>query len=467
MKNELPADFSDGAWQGSPYGESLTYVRSSEDGCTAGASIDALGKKWHLSDIDVDSLALLLQCGFIPFPRGIYRNTHALGIGWTATRTGGKIETQFDFPYLNSASSERSIPETGKLLSELAQAIDRLKGRANVLMLSSGKDSTSLALAFAEAGIRPTCITFGQDEDDFEIVYAKSVCSHLGFPHESVLTSDLDSASFQDFGKISEPCIDKVQMAYFLCMRRIAGADVVFDGSGNDAYIGHVPPAILFERLRSSFRIPGKGLLRRIPIRKFQTARLLRTRSELHFDGSFLHHGETRALLGSGIDAVDFWKAWDSKLHDFDEFDFRAMTRGTHSDQRAVVDKARAGCETIGARLALPWCDPSVISYCFNLPEEDRFDRSRLINKTLVRKMLSERLSYDTSVNTKRFFEFGATPVLVRFEKAIDQTICESPLFDANEARKLLRHLNRFGEKGADAILRTFMAACWVTFKHA
>jgi asparagine synthase (glutamine-hydrolysing) len=131
------------------------------------------------------------------------------------------------------------------------------------VMLSGGLDSSILASAVAESGVRLTCLNlpFGDSAGD-ERIYARAVAARLGVPLREVAPeiADVDvlrSASTSSARPIGRAFLQATQAA----KQRIAavtGASAVLDGGGGDnLFCSLQSPAPVADRLRREGLGPG------------------------------------------------------------------------------------------------------------------------------------------------------------------------------------------------------------------
>ena len=180
--------------------------------------------------IDVDHAAIshLLHDGFVPPPLTVYRDVFGISVDLQARVDGKGIAFDRDFPFENHKSPLNGQPDTGFLLSRLAQATGAAcpLGRDTVLMLSSGLDSTSVAVAAKEAGRDDVlCVTYGESENDIEITVARDTCRRLGLRHEAHLFDPRDLRTRTDLiayaSTVPQPCADPALTACVSLVRRV------------------------------------------------------------------------------------------------------------------------------------------------------------------------------------------------------------------------------------------------------
>jgi len=175
-----------------------TFVWSSGDRVLVATTLEGL-----LPRIGVESggpavspigISHILNHGFAPLPHTAYEGVRRLGPGDTLRLTidHDRIDTNItsSCPWLSGLSRQDQDPSTARLRELIASALDDqlMSARGTgILMLSSGKDSVSLALALADGDhTQVPCITFKSGPDDTEHVYAAGLCKRLGLEHHTV-----------------------------------------------------------------------------------------------------------------------------------------------------------------------------------------------------------------------------------------------------------------------------------------
>jgi asparagine synthetase B (glutamine-hydrolysing) len=320
-------------------------------------------------------------------------------------------------------------------------------------MLSSGKDSSAVALALAEAGHAGfPCVTFRDDESDEESRHARDLCQRLGLRHEVVdlaMPPGRIEAVLVDFWSRSAlPCGDFAQIPYALCVAQTgAEGGAVLDGSGNDAYMGYVPA--WGERLKWRFAL-GAGALSR-----FLAGRLppdsgwnyfLRSRAASTLPGRTFRPGDTRSFYPESVDTGADWQRIGDAWSERDVIGFRNTPVEHHVDQAEITLKIHLAAEFRDRAVVLPFCDEELIGYSFNLPESNRFDRRRFTNKLLLREMLERYAAYDPDAVGKQFFPFAGDRFLLRHRAFALHEIRRCRLWDARvgpRAEAWFRRLER------------------------
>jgi asparagine synthetase B (glutamine-hydrolysing) len=321
------------------------------------------------------------------------------------------------------------------------------------LMLSSGKDSSALALGLADAGRADfPCVTFVAGSGDSEPVHASKLCGRLGLRHETVglqlAGSAVEDLLREFFAASPLPCGDFAQIPYVLCVRQAGpGISAVLDGSGNDAYMGYVPSRseILKQRLCTGHGRLARALARGLgPQSGFNY--FLRSPADATLPGRTFRAADSRAFHPGDVDTGPFWQALSDEWGQLDEFAFRNSPVERHVDQAEILLKLRLAASFAGQRPVLPFCDEDLIDYVFHLPEAARFHRRTRTNKLLLREVLARYADYDADAIGKGFFEFDGAGFLLQHRDFVLDEIGSCSLWDPRMRERVetwLRRLER------------------------
>lgn len=439
--------------------------------------LTAAGIRLHVS---ARAVSHLLHHGLVPLPWTIYEGIHVLGIGDRA-QVGvaeGRITLDLtnEYPYFLDRGAGDRKPDAARLLELLTAAATRqlAAGGSGFLMLSSGKDSSAIALALAEAGLTGfPCVTYKSDARDDEHLRARALCRRLGLQHETVEIEPSDGrveGVLREFFAASPlPCADIAQVPYALCVARAgSGSAAVVDGLGNDSYMGYLPGAR--DRLKYHLAL-GDGRLTRmlsawVPPHAAWSY-LLRSPAAAVLPGRTLRYRETRRFYGDSVETDGWWQELSREWRHLGTVGFRNSPVERHVDQAANALKVRLAAGFRGMNVALPFCDPDLIDYYSNLPEGARFDRRRSINKVLLREMLSRFASYDADVIGKHWFQFDAAAFLLRHRSFVVDEIRRCALWDGRVGPLLEAAMNGMPRRPAIAhsLLPLLMVSGW--YNHA
>lgn len=374
----------------------------------------------HDAELDPVAVSMLLLLGFVPRPLTVFRRVRSPSA--YGSRTLHRLGTYLPF---RAEPADWHAVCTKTLLDWLAGAVERTVPDGAVLLLSSGKDSSALALACAHAGRRIECVTYSGDGEDDEWAAAAALCRRLGLKHRRVRLDSLKlgPAQLAYYERVPEPNVDQAQLAYLWLADAVDGAPAVVDGMGNDFYFGHIPSReqhaaasvslarflpplerLAFSRLAIRlahgvpFRSPaaGHGLFNGVPIAWLRGS-------------AFASRHATRAVLGWLADLNTHARAQAPEAK-------RALTRGFYVDSYSFMGKTENLAAATQARAVFPWADASLQREVIRLPEAQRFDWKRRVNKLLLRQLLEEHLG---SVPAKRGFTFPAERFLLENEATL------------------------------------------------
>jgi hypothetical protein len=418
------------------------------------------------------AISHLLHDGFVPPPLTVYRDVFAISVDLRAEITGGAISFARDFPFENRKSSLDGIPDTGSLLRRLGQATKAscADSRDALLMLSSGLDSTSLAVAAKEAGRDDIlCVTYGESADDTEVIVARDTCRRLGLRHETHMFDARHPQIRPDliaYGEsVPQPCADPALAACVSLVRRFASSGtVILDGSGNDYYFWRPPNRMgLLKTWLGLGRIPGVARLRPLLPMQLRRERILASPLELLLlNGVWLRYSESRKFYPEAVDTHKYWLR-ESQVAQFAREEFQHCLKMIYMGPAAFMLKTRNAAQSVGATARFPWADDAVADYCFSLPEEARFDRRRGKSKTIIRQMLREVLSYDASVIGKHHFSFGKRKFLRHHLRFCRDEILNCTLWSRGVERTFqhLADLMERGQQAENALLSIFAVSLW------
>ena len=424
--------------------------------------------------IDVNHAAIshLLHDGFVPPPLTVYRDIFAISVDLRAEVKAGAISFVRDFPFENHKSSLDGIPDTGSLLLRLGQATKAASAESHdvLLMLSSGLDSTSLAVAAKEAGRDDIlCVTYGESADDTEVIVARDTCRRLGLRHETHIFDARHpqiSADLVAYGEtVPQPCADPALAACVSLVRRFGSSrNVILDGSGNDYYFWRPPRRLdLLKTELGLGRFPVLGWLRPLLPMHLRRERILASPLELLLlNGVWLRYNETRKFYPEAVNTHEYWLR-ESHVHQFAREEFQHCLKMIYMGPAAFMLKTRNAAQSVGAIAHFPWTDDGVADYCFRLPEDARFDRKRRKSKTIIRQLFREALSYDATVVGKHHFSFGKRNFLRHHLSFCRDEILGCTLWSRGVERTFqhLADLLDRGHQAENALLSMFIVSLW------
>jgi len=425
--------------RGDDTGAEPLYVHAGERELTLSsdpvALLDDLSGRVIRPGVSPAGVSQFLHHALVPLPETVWEDVYFLATGdrCRVSVHGNLLELDFatDYPYLLERSTGDHRSDPAVLREAIRAAVERQlpAGESGFLMLSSGKDSSGLALGLADAGRTDfPCVTFVASGSDSEPVHASKLCGRLGLRHETVglqLVGNAVEDLLREFFAASPlPCGDFAQIPYVLCVHQAGpGTTAVLDGSGNDAYMGYVPSSreILKQRLCIGHGRFARGLARAIgPDSGFNY--FLRSPADATLPGRTFRVVDTEAFHPYDVDTGPYWRLLSREWGHLDEFEFRNSPIERHVDQAEILLKLRLAAAFAGQRPVLPFCDPDLIDYVFHLPESARFDRRTRTNKLLLRETLARYADYDAAAIGKGFFDFdGARFLLDHRDFALDE----------------------------------------------
>lgn len=379
----------------------------------------------HGDAMDHVSLADLLRNGFVYPPHTIFRDVKNLVTGFDFQR-GLEIEPRFRFAYHSAAAKSRppskAISDEALLRTYhqlLTQAVQKCTAdmAAPWILQSGGKDSTSLAIAIADARPDITCLTYLGGDEENEIESATHVARRLGLRHESLVC---DPGRAYDRYLVMAPRIplltaDFAMLSYVDLVTEIGRAqgDGVIDGLGADPYFG--APLHLRDRLllllalgaylpEALFKLP---LVRRHFRLSFLLGTLQMNTFERYFPGSRFSNAEVDKLFG-----------WRVSRHSRRRMAaFKEELRVAHSTEavRRIVlvileaqgfAKGMYPANAMGLRMAYPHCDTQLSEWVFNEVPDDRLIGPGGVNKVLMRRYIAQRFPQLPYVQSKGSFRF-------------------------------------------------------------
>lgn len=304
------------------------------------------------------------------------------------------IEIRDNFKYsLDRHVTPSNLYSPADLLKVICNALEiSTKGKPNnlVLLLSTGKDSVGLALGFAELGVSVDTLSLVSDDAEAELI--GSFAKQLGHRSHIIHASDIEKRFDEKFLRnldYDRVCFDQAIM-FFEIMLDLAqiGKDVtLIDGMGNDISFGHIPS---LNQIRS-FKLGSA--LKSINIQNYW-ARDFKQAMGVSTALRYFLNSETRNALESRFPSL--LGKYDPKITSIQSlFSERAFVRGIFLDEYQYAEKTRILGKKLNVEVVFPWSDESLSNFVFNLPENQKFNSKKLINKLLLRELLFDKLNYD------------------------------------------------------------------------
>jgi hypothetical protein len=428
------------------------YLYQSKDlvvaGTDSGSVLDRLAELGRTPSISPFGISQLLHHGLVPPPHTEWEEIWFIGIGaratLMATSQGMDLSIERTYPFLADNSRETSEPSTAALLELLTAATDRQvrnAGSQGLLMMSSGKDSVSIAVALAEGGhAEIPCITYRPHPADKENEIASDVCRTLGLKHQTidlpVDPSVVEEILVRFFEGSPRPCGDNAQIPYALAIAESGlTSGAVLDGSGSDLYMGYVPGPDSRKKHRYRIRNEAiaRGVERVIPIDS-SVNYLTRSRVATTLPGRAFRLPDTRRFYPEVVDTRPWWLTLSEATSEMDDHDVANAVVQIFEDQAGVHLKAHMAAQAFGMEASLPYCDPDLVDYAFDLPLSDRYDPDTGVTKILVRRMLLDTIGYDAEAVGKHYFGFAGAQFLLDHRSFVLSEIAQCTLWSSDVA---------------------------------
>jgi len=389
------------------------------------------------SSIDMVSVADLLRNAFVYPPHSIFEKVKLVTYGFCHDddmRDSPKFQFKFlsNGPAVCSAGEEkRWVKRYHELLcAAVTESCESIT--APWLLQSGGKDSTSIAIAIAEARPDTTCITYLGGHEENEVGSATRVAKQLGLKHETLVCEP--GRAYDRYLDIVDrlPLLtaDFALLSYVDLATEVihSGGGGVIDGLGSDVYFGTLAGSRdrLLQSLAYDLRLPDA--ISRLPIVSssfkfnFALATLQMNPIERVFPGSrFIDH-EVDELLGDAFAE----KSRRRMLPFLDE-----IARARNLDERravtvAITEPAEAFAKglyttaALGLKVAYPYCNPRLRAWVQNEVPGNLLAENRA-SKMLVRKHIYAHFGELPYVTRKGSFRFDLSRLAaVRFDQVYD-----------------------------------------------
>lgn len=382
-------------------------------------------------NIDLVSVADILRNAFVYPPHSIFEDIKLVTFGFSPGHDMVR-EPEFRFRFRDAGKRPQKVGEqdwVGTYHRLLCNAVadSTADSRSPWQLQSGGKDSTTLAIAVAEARPDTTCLTYLGGTEEDEIASARHVARTLGLRHETLLC---DPARAYDryldlVDRMPLLTADFALLSYVDLATEVArsGGDGVIDGLGADSYFG--TPMSRQQRMLASLarglRLPGKVAELPLVDRSFELCFVLGTLQmnavERNFPGSRFTDAEVDALFGRSI-------AGDSRqrLATFE----REIASATSRDEWRDISTSIAGsagafakglytASALSLQVAYPFCDMALREWVYHqVPAEQMIDPVTRANKVLVRRHIATRFADLPYVQKKGSFRFDVRGLAAR-----------------------------------------------------
>lgn len=374
--------------------------------------------------IDPVSVADLLRNAFVYPPHSIYQGVKLVTFGFSAHQDM-RAAPDFHFRFRNAGE----VPEVAsrpqdwiavyhrKLCEAIAHACGGMK--SPWLLQSGGKDSTTLAIALADARPDAACITYLGGREENELESARHVAGRLGLKHEALVCDP--GRAYDRYlalaGRMPLLTADFALLSYADLATEVAmhGGDGVIDGLGADSYFG--TPVDLQQRftvrlargLRLPFDatgLPGVSASFRLC---FALGTLQMTPIERVFPGSRFSDAEVDALFGQGMsrrsrERLSLFKAEIASATS--AWEWRDMSMSIAGSAGAFA-KGLYTAHALGLEAAYPFCDRTLREWIHHeVPRRQKVDPETGLNKVLIRRHIAAHFGELPYVRRKGSFRF-------------------------------------------------------------
>jgi hypothetical protein len=377
--------------------------------------------------LDMVSIADLLRNGFAYPPHSILKDVKLVTYGFNP-QLDMENSPEFRFKF---RMSERGRDHAGigedlvgtyhRLLCEAVEASCRHIA-SPWLLQSGGKDSTTLAIAAAEARPDMTCVTYLGGSEENEVESARAVARSLGLRHESLVC---DPGRAYDrylavLGRMPLMTADFALLSYvdLATTIRDSGGDGIVDGMGSDNYFG-----IAVDRRHRWLSALARGMklggrLAELPLvaRNFELCYLLSTLQmepiERVFPGSRFTDAEVDALFGRDIARLSKARLqpFRAEIESAEGFDEWWAIASSIAGSAGSFGKGLYTANALSLNAAYPFCDSALREWVYNkVPPGELLDTATMTNKVLVRKHIATRFGQLPYVARKGSFRFSLT----------------------------------------------------------
>lgn len=430
-------------------------------------------------------LSFLLQSNVVPPPQTAYKNIYILGIGdkAKACTINNKISVEFDhnFPFFNNyrLSAGEMKPDENFILQIIAEAaIDRIdKSKPTFLFHSAGKDSNSIALALAEAGLQKniTLVSHKSEGKANESEISKKIAKQLGFNHKviykkNVLENKNKTEIENYFKNISFPSTDGVTLGYPLYINQLPelkSANII-DGGGNDSYMMILPSNRDLKIFPISRITNNLSFLRNFIKSESLLSPFIKTPAEW-CGMSGLSFRDAKKIFNASENIFSYWKQKSLLTKSLDYIDFKTSILTPIIASELHIRKVRNFTDSTDSNLILPFANEKVAKYFSKMPEKYLFDRKSLRNKIILRKILKDRIDLDSDVLGKMSWNYDPSTILKQNWDWFFQEINNSELWNKNELNMILnrfykimvREQNYYSNFAGRQIYKLYLLSIW------
>ncbi|WP_394169169.1 hypothetical protein [Saccharospirillum alexandrii] len=463
------------------------YVPNSMDEVLYSKSINELLNHEKVSkplEITNKGISFLLQSGVIPPPNTIYKSVYVLGMNdevELSTRNGiVNLEFKSSFPFSSSnVNYEDKKPDENRLLELVSNAamarIDSKK--PTYLFHSAGKDSNTIALAIAEAGLqsRITLVSHKSKGLADESEISKQIAKKLGFKHKVLNEVDnlrpVHRSAIKDFFKNSPfPSTDSVTLAYPLYLQQLptlAGANVI-DGGGNDSYMMTPPTKRERRNVFITDHILHSNCLRRSIKSESLLFPLTKTRCEW-FGTSGFSYSDSKKIMRESIDVNPYWVGVSSQRKDLNLIDLKTSILTQIVASEVHIRKVRNFADSVSSNLILPFANEKVAMYVSSISNRYLFDVGSNKNKLVLRKILKDRIDLDSDIIGKMGYEYDTKSLLLANWDSVVSEIERCKTWNQVEIftvvirlKKVMHKNHKYSRLAGQLLYRLYIISIWL-----
>lgn len=375
--------------------------------------------------VNAVSLATLLYSGIVFPPDTIFSDFWAVGMGGTLSTDGTTVEYVEAEDLFESHHDESEIDP----IDSLAKAMDVSGVDLNqcLLLLSEGKDSTGIAIALAELGVKADCLTFANSDTNVELV--TDIAKRFGHRLEVVRYDDftIPESSLESLANVFEPSVDQAFLSYLLLPQDRFQNRTVIDGMGNDLYMGHLPTKqqLLATKVCNAVNLVSpKWFSDSLKGKCFQNSERCGIPFRSFSECQGFYNGFDRNLIRKLIAAPRSLDFIDQQWKSIGFEKARALSRGRYLDTYSFSGKSISLAEMASAKIYFPWADEKVALQFGRLSPDAKYQWPT-INKLPLREAINRRFNYQ---QPKVGFRAPVQEILAANRQLLQSAVDESDL---------------------------------------
>lgn len=450
------------------------------------SSIKSFENSFSLS-VDPDSVKMFLHYLYIPSPKTIYKEVHAVEAGECITFSQERglskknyTEEILGYPWRrDSEGPDRSLTEYLNQFQDLivqsaSQHVRNSKKTA--ILFSGGKDSSAIATAAKLAGHENVeALTVGFDDSSIdEGMPAEAIARHLGLKQRVVRFTEEDyiQSMFPVINSLEQPMGDSAAFPVYLAISKTCDEfDTYLEGSGCDSYF--IIPANGMEKITWYIHkyLPSIAKMFRgnwncaLPYRvDFIIKRLRKDRRDQFTVWNGWTENELNSLTGCRLDKENllltrFYN--QVKCPDF----FKTLTFSILAAE-AYVQKVEKISSHFDVNMGYPFVSFALTRFCQGLHQKLLYDKHD--NKILMRLFLEKYLPDNLANRPKGYFTFKKNTLLrANGYSFLDEFVSQQALIrhnvvDARIARDYVHRYKSGDFSVEDRVWGLLLLHCWL-----